>query len=58
MIGLTVEIVVSESLFGLTRLPICARAIPAMPSIGEVILVKPRLSWAAATPAFAASMVA
>jgi hypothetical protein len=47
LIGSTVETVVSSAVaLGLSRSPICALAIPAMPLIGEVIRVKPRLSLA------------
>lgn len=47
LIGLTVETVVSSSMDpGPTRLPIWALAIPVIPSIREVIFVKPRFNCA------------
>ncbi len=51
---MTVETIVSRPWAGPTRLPTCALASPAMPLMGEVILVKPRLRAAFSTAAFAA----
>ena len=57
--GSTVETVVSSSMDpGPTRLPICALAMPAMPSTGDMILVKPRSTWAFSTVAWAATIEA
>jgi hypothetical protein len=56
--GSIVETVVSLSPPALTRLPICALAIPAIPAIGETIFVKPRLSSAVTTAALPAATAA
>ena len=55
LIGSTDETVVSSLPLGLSRSPICALAMPAIPVIGEVIRVKPRLSFAVFRLASAAS---
>src|SRR5881409_3855842 len=58
LIGSTVETVVTGAPVGLTRLPICTCALPAIPAIGEVRCVNPRLTRAASTAACAASTAA
>ena len=58
LIGSSVETVVTASLDGPTRLPTCVVAAPAMPSMGEVSLVKPRLTLAVSTAAVAAAIPA
>jgi hypothetical protein len=55
--GSTVEtVVITVSVF--TRSPTCDFAIPAIPSIGDVTCVQPRLSWACSTAATAAACAA
>jgi len=55
----TVETVVNSSIDpGPTRLPIWAFAIPAIPSTGDMILVKSRSSWAFSTAAWNAAIEA
>ena len=58
LIGSTVETVVTGSLAGLTRLPNCVCATPAIPSIGEVSRVNSRLTFALSSVALAASTAA
>ena len=56
--GSSVDTVVSVPLFGPTRSPTCAVAMAAIPSIGDRMVVKPRLRVAVATTALAASTAA
>jgi hypothetical protein len=53
LIGSGVDTVVITPVAGPTRSPICASAIPATPSIGDLICVNSRLRRACASAALA-----
>jgi len=56
LIGSTVETVVSGALVVLIKFPTWACAMPAIPSMGEMMRVKPKLSSAVLTAALAFSI--